>query len=176
MAQSDDNGRLQQRDWDMWGAYCRGATQQALALKYKISQTTVSERLKRVRESIPAEDKDQVRRRHLDSLAKMAAELWELVEADPVPAFSNGRPILIPDPDDPDGDPVPAMDHSGRLAAMDRIGKFQEREAKLIGLDAATETNVSVEDRRPRELLDLLGAARAAVEAEEADLKGEGDV
>ncbi|MEV8610257.1 hypothetical protein AB0383_20420 [Amycolatopsis sp. NPDC051373] len=172
MAQSDDNGRLEQRDWDMWNAYVRGATQQQLAMKYKITHSAVSQRLKKIRESIPLEEKQQVVRRHLDALATMSTELWQLVDSDPVPAYSNGKRVTAIDDD---GTETPVWDHSGRLAAMDRLRTFMEREAKLVGLDAAIEANLNVEDRRPRELLNLIDAKRAEVAAREAELRGGSD-
>lgn len=174
MPQSDDNGRLEQRDWDMWAAYCRGTTQQELSLKYKISQSHVSQRLKAVRESIPLEEKQQVLRRHLDALASMSAELWKLVEDGPAPAYSNGRRVTMPT-DDPDVPGEQVWDHSARMAAMDRLGRFLEREAKLVGLDAAIEASVSVEDRRPAELQSLLDRTRQAVAEREAELRGGGE-
>jgi transcriptional regulator with XRE-family HTH domain len=175
MPQSDPApDRLSTRDWDMWTAYVRGSTQQQIADKYKISQPAVSQRLKLVRESIPDEEKQQVVRRHLDVFADMVSELYPLVKADPVPAYSNGRRMTQPNPEDPDGEEVPVWDHSGRLAAMDRLEKFLTREAKLVGAEAPTESTFSgTVDHRPVELLGLLEQARVKTQAEEAELRGE---
>lgn len=174
MPQSEDNGRLDKRDWDMWTAYCRGTTQQQLAAKHRISQSTVSERLKLVKASIPDEAKQQIVRRHLDVFADLVSELYPLVKADPVPAYSNGRRMTQPDPDDPDGEEVPVWDHSGRIAAMKELRAVLEREAKLTGADAPTQQEIAaVVDARPVELLGLLNAARERTAAEEARLRGE---
>lgn len=175
MSHSDESPvRLTTRDWDMWTAYIRGTTQQQLADKYKISQPAVSQRLKLVRESIPDEEKQQVVRRHLDVFADMVSELYPLVKADPIPAYSNGKRMTQPDPDDPDGPELQVWDHSGRLSAMDRMAKFLEREAKLIGAEAPTESTLNATiDHRPVELLALLAQEKARTEAEEAELRGD---
>jgi transcriptional regulator with XRE-family HTH domain len=180
MPQSDTQGedapdRLRTRDWDMWTAYCRGTTQQQLADKYGISQPAVSQRLKLVKSSIPDEEKQQVVRRHLDVFADMVSELYPLIKADPVPAYSNGRRMTQPNPDDPDGEEVPVWDHSGRVAAMKEVRSILEREAKLTGAEAPTQAEISaVVENRPVELLGLLEQAKARAAAEEAELRGEG--
>jgi transcriptional regulator with XRE-family HTH domain len=72
----------------------RGMTQEALAEKYEISQQRVSQIIAQVRESIPPEDKDKVRQEHLELARTMRAELAKLVDMGPIPAYSNGRPIV----------------------------------------------------------------------------------
>lgn len=172
MPQSKDQERLTDRDWAMWTAYCRGTTQQQIADKYKVSQSAVSQRLKMVRESIPDEAKQQVVRRHLDVFADLVSELYPLVKADPVPAYSNGRRMTQPDPDDPDGDEVPVWDHSGRIAAMKELRAVLEREAKLTGADAPSQAEITASvDHRPSELLSLIERARRQSEEDEARLK-----
>jgi transcriptional regulator with XRE-family HTH domain len=172
MPQSQDANRLAARDQEMWIAYCQGKTQQQLADKYGISQTTVSERLKALREAIPPEEKEQVRRRHLDVFADMVGELYPLVKADPVPAYSNGRRMTQPDPEDPDGEEVPVWDHSGRIAAMKEVRAILEREAKLTGVDAPSQAEITASvDHRPSELLSLIERARRQSEEDESRLR-----
>lgn len=133
-----DRPNLEGRNGEIWKWYVRGMTQEALGKKYGIDQSTVSRIIAQVRESIPPEDKDRVRQEHLELARKMREELARLVDMDPIPAYSNGRPIMMAD-----GVTV-AEDHSGRLAAMDRITKWLERESKLLGVDAPTKTEVGV--------------------------------
>jgi len=174
MPQSDEQNRLEKRDQEMWTAYCRGATQQQLADKYKISQSAVSQRLKAIREAIPPEEKEQVRRRHLDVFADMVGELYPLVKADPVPAYSNGRRMTQPNPEDPDNPEaeVPVWDHSGRIAAMKEVRAILEREAKLVGVDAPSQAEITASvDHRPSELLSLIERARRQSEEDEARLR-----
>ena len=69
--------------------------------------------------------------------------LWDtaqLVRADPIPAFSNGRAILL-------DDGTPALDHSGRLAAMQTGLKITESWRKMIGLDQPAKVEVDQQVR-----------------------------
>lgn len=172
MPQSDDKDRLDKRDWEMWRSYVKGATQREIAQQHKISQSAVSQRLKAVREAIPEEDRAQVLRRHLDSISAMTSELWQLVDSEPAPAYSNGRRMTMPGVDDPDEPGEQVWDHSGRLAAMDRLTKMLEREAKLLGIDSAEKVDVSaVVEHKPAEVLDLINRARQQTEEDEARLR-----
>jgi len=150
--------RLEGRNGDIWKWYCAGMTQEAIAEKYAINQSTVSRVIAEVRELIPAADKDEYRRQHLETAARMRAELTKLTEMAPIPAYSNGRPILMED-----GVTV-AEDHSGRLAAMDRLTKWLERESKLLGLDAPTklEASVALTEQEAATALAAEAAARMA--------------
>lgn len=133
----NDGPRLEGRNGEIWKWYCRGMTQVALAEKYGLSNQRISQIIAEVRESIPPEDKDQVRREHLELAREMRAELAKLVDKGPIPAYSNGRPITL-------DDGTTAEDHSGRLAAMDRLTRWLERESKLLGIDAPTRVDATV--------------------------------
>lgn len=143
MPQSEESrDRLEARDWTWWSEYYKGSTQQAIADKYGTTQQLVSLRLKLVRESLPETDRDEMRQKHLAEMASLSKEWWDLVHAPPMPAYSNGRLMTVPNPIDPDSQGTPVWDHSARLAAGDRILKIQERMSKLMGLDAATKQEV----------------------------------
>jgi transcriptional regulator with XRE-family HTH domain len=159
--------RLDGRNGEIWKWYVRGLTQEALAEKYEISQARVSQIIAQVRESIPPEDKDKVRQEHLELARTMRAELARLVDMDPIPAYSNGRPIMIADDD---GNEKPAEDHSGRLAAMDRLTKWIERESKLLGVDAPTkvEASVALSEQDAAQALAAEAAARMAERGDDA--------
>lgn len=171
MTQSENaRDRLTQRDWQMWGSYVKGFTQQQIADEHGVSQSHVSERLKLVRAQIPAEEREQVRRRHLDGISALSRELWALVEAGPHPAYSNGRRMTMPnelDPDNPDAPGDQVWDHSARMAAMDRIGKLMEREAKLLGLDAPTQQEISATVDTAPSIVARIEAAKEAAAAKE---------
>jgi len=133
-----NNGpRLEGRNGEIWKWYCRGMTQEKLAEEYGLSNQRISQIIAEVRESIPPADKDKVRQEHLELARTMRAELAKLVDMNPIPAYSNGRPITL-------DDGTTAEDHSGRLAAMDRLTKWLERESKLLGIDAPTRVDATV--------------------------------
>lgn len=69
MAQNPDGERLSTRDRAMWDDYVlRNMTQAAIAAKHGVSQQTVSDRLKAVRESLGEEHRDAVVQRRLAQL------------------------------------------------------------------------------------------------------------
>lgn len=137
---AQDSRRLEGRNGDIWRWYVRGMTQEALAEKYEISQAQVSRIIAQVRESIPPEDKDKVRQEHLELARSMREELAKLVEMRPAPVTAGKDGDIVRDPETND----PVWDHSGRMAAMDRLRAWIERESKLLGVDAPTKTEVGV--------------------------------
>jgi hypothetical protein len=134
---SPQGRRLDGRNGEIWRQHVSGVTQEALAEKYEISHQRVSQIIAQVRESIPPEDKDKVRQEHLELLRGLRVELTKLVDAGPIPAYSNGRPIVLENG-------AVAQDHSGRLAAMDRLQRMLERESKLLGIDAPTKLDATM--------------------------------
>lgn len=178
MPQTDDADRLSERDWDMWVAYVKGTTQREIAAQYGLAQSTVSERLKAAKESIPPEERDLVVRRHLDEIASVSRELWKLIDAEPVPAYSNGRRMTMPNeaaPDDPDipGDQV--WDHSGRITAMRELREWQKRQATLIGLDAPTQQEITATVEEVPAIVAKVRAAQEAAQAQERAILEESD-
>lgn len=129
--------RLTQRDGQVWQAYLRSESQESIARRLGISQQRVSQIIADCRASVPAETREDQVTRAVELLAVLRSTAMELVDADPVPAYSNGRPVLLEDG-------RPAMDHGGRLAAFDRVLKVEERAARLLGLDAATKADLTV--------------------------------
>lgn len=154
MARSDQD-RLAGRDGVIWKAYVSGATQEAIANEHGISRERVSQILTRIRESIPEDERAHLVRREADFLDQMRRVVLDLVDASPIPAYSNGKPILMED-----GVTV-AEDHSGRLAAWDRAVKAHERLSKLLGLDAPAKADVSLVGLE-REATDAAAKAAAA--------------
>jgi hypothetical protein len=126
---ADQSDRLNGRDGDIWQAYIRGTTQPALAKRHGISQQRISQIIAEARAAVTVEQKEDQIARSLDLIGELRRQMMALVDAVPIPAYSNGRPVL-----DANGHGVD--DHSGRLAAVDRVIKLEERAAKLLGLDA----------------------------------------
>jgi len=151
------------RDRAIWRSYLNGHTQQEIADQHGLTQPAISLILSKIRKSLPELDRADLVRREVDLLDRLRAESLELWDMRPIPAYSNGKPILMED-----GVTV-AEDHSGRLAALDRAVRLHERLAKLVGLEApskveATVTNVERE------------AAKEAAAVALAYLAGDSDV
>jgi transcriptional regulator with XRE-family HTH domain len=144
MSEPISRNRTADRDFDIWQRYTQGETQQQLAEHFGIAQQTVSFILARMRDDIPVEERRARQRRQIADLDHLRREALELVEADPTPAYSNGKPILLAD-----GVTI-AEDHTGRVRAMDLVVKLQEREAKALGTDAATRISVEAEQAGER--------------------------
>lgn len=135
--------RTADRDFDIWQRYANGETQQAIADHYSLTQPAISMILARMRDDIPIEERRARQRRQLADLDHMRKQALELADAAPIPAYSQGRPILM-------ADGTQAEDHTGRVRAMDLVLKLQEREAKGLGLDAATRISVEAEQAGDR--------------------------
>lgn len=144
--------RLDGRNGDIWRAYCSGATQEALADQHGIAQSRVSQIIAAVQASLPEEDLASRRARHLEVLDALRKEALDLVRADPAPAYSNGRMMV-----DEAGHAV--MDYGPRMMAMDRATRFLDREAKLLGLDAAQRVDVTVSEQAKQAASEAAAAA-----------------
>lgn len=156
---------------EMWELYVRGFTQQKIADQYGMTQQAVSDRLRVYRVSIPDEELDQKRRQHLDQAAAWAHGLLLLAEKEGAPVTSGKDGLVVVDPET--GEIV--RDYSLRIQAGREARAWQEREAKLLGLDKPTKVAVSgtvevvdsvdAEIRRLSEELEL-GVAPERTEAE----------
>lgn len=163
------------RNGAIWRAYCRGATQEALAERYGLSQQRVSEIVRQVRDSIPEEDRANEVTRSLELLHELregALEIWEMAAA-PVFVGKDGEVARDPDQvDDEHPEGVVVRDHSGRLAALTTALKVDGEIRKLLGLDAATKLDVSVsaQEERAAEALAQEAAARLAGDTDTKEL------
>lgn len=133
--------RLQARRAEAWTLYCRGWTQRQLSERYGVTQSAISHDLKTYRESMPPVDREEMRRMHLDGTARIKRALHEIAERTPAPMVAGKDGLPVTDP--VTGEYV--RDYSARMAAYDRLLKVQEREAKLMGLDAAAKVEHSGE-------------------------------
>ena len=137
MKREQPQNRFEGRNGLIWAAHVRGATQEAIAQEHGISQARVSQIITQVRDSIPTTERAAAIVRELDFVDQMRRAALDVFDLPPKPAYSNGRMMV-----DENGLPIP--DHSARLAAFDRAMKAHERLSKLLGLDAATKTDVTV--------------------------------
>jgi transposase len=138
MDEPTSRSRTADRDYDIWQRYTNGETQAEIAEVYELSQQTVSRIVTRMREDTPIEERRARQRRQLADLDHVRRSALDLVDADPIPAYSNGKPILMPDG-------RTAEDHTGRVRAMDMVIKTMEREARALGLDTPVKQKVEVD-------------------------------
>jgi hypothetical protein len=144
---------LAARDDAIWQDYAFGMTQDKIAAKYGLTQGRVSQIIDRIRDSLPVEDNAQRKLRYTAQLDWMSSELHVLAAADPIPAYSNGRPV-----ERDDGTPV--WDHSGRMTAMRELRATQERASKMLGLDAAAKVQAEHAFTPSPDLEERIAAAR----------------
>lgn len=116
-----DGDRLAGRNGAIWQAYIRGATQESIARKFKISQQRVSDVIKQVRDNLPEETKNEIVTREVELLYLTRESVVELMEQ----ARAGGEPKIL-------------------LDAVDRLVRIGERQARLLGLDAATKVEANV--------------------------------
>jgi hypothetical protein len=131
---------LDERNAGIWSDYVAGMTVEQLALKYDLSQPGTYLVLKRLRQKygkLNHTDADVMRERLIAQALDIMVNLSELLHADPIPAYSNGKPIL-----DKDGNV--AQDHSGRLNAARVLLLANKRLAELTGTDAAQQIDITV--------------------------------
>jgi hypothetical protein len=146
------------RDAHIWELYVNGHSQPALAKQFGLSHQRISQIVQSFRDAIKPEDKAEIVVRSFGQLHWMERELHALAASPPIPAYSNGRPIVTSvDPDT--GDDVVAEDHSHRVTAMRELRATNESIRKLTGADAKVESSVTVQTSP--ELSALVEQARA---------------
>lgn len=148
-----ESPRLMGRNGAIWREYCRGATQEALAEKYALSQQHVGEIINKVADSIPQQERTRLINEEVDFFRAMRVEalaVWDMPAA-PVTAGKDGDIVR-----DPTTQEV-VRDHSGRIAAARLALDMSARMHKLLGLEAATKLDVGVGEEE--------AAKRAASEA-----------
>jgi hypothetical protein len=144
--------RLEGRNGSIYRGYILGTTQEELAELHGISQQRVGQVIREVVAAIPEEDLAERRKRTLDVLDVVGREMAAIMDAPAAQAYSNGRPMV-------NDDGTPILDYGSRMAAADRLVKITERQAKLLGLDAAQKVDIGVSEQAKE------AAASAAADA-----------
>lgn len=143
-----ESTRLAGRNGSIWQEYCRGATMEALAEKHGISKPRVHEIIQQVRNDVPQENRLEVIREQIDWLRETRRSIMELWDKNGAPVTAGKDGDLVYDPENN----TVVRDHTGRLNAAKVALQFAEREAKLLGLDAAQKVELSGEDEASRKL------------------------
>jgi DNA-binding transcriptional regulator LsrR (DeoR family) len=138
-----DEDRLAGRNGAIWQAYVRGSSQDSIAAKFGISQQRVSQVIREVRDSIPEETKAQIIAAEAELLRTVRVKVMDLIEV-----TEGSEPKVF-------------------LDAVDRLIRVSERQARLLGLDAATkvEANVTADESAATIALAADAARRVAGES-----------
>lgn len=113
-------------------------TQEALAEEHGISQARVSQIIAQVKASIPDHDREQMRQESIELYAELTRRALEIVDLVPAPIYVGKDGSIAYDDDG-----AVVRDYSGRLRAMETAAKMDAELRKLMGLDAATKSEVS---------------------------------
>jgi DNA-binding transcriptional regulator LsrR (DeoR family) len=151
MAQQERNA---ERDHRWWREYCAGTTLREIAKREQVGVSTVSEAIKKVRDSIPEAKREEIRQEVHELYRRILAESMEIADMLPPPvvAGKDGNPVV--DPEHPD---KVYRDYSGRLRALETAAQMADRMRKMFGVDEAQRVIVDAgEDEAAR---------RAAAEA-----------
>lgn len=150
--------RLMGRNGELWRAYCRGTTQEALAAQYGLSQSAVSDAIRKVADSIPMQERQELIAQEVDHFRKMREEILDLWDAEPAPVTQRAGDgwdfVTVPGKRD-----EYVQDHTGRLNAARLALEYSKRMHALLGLDAAQRMDLGVSE----EAAARLAAAEALV-------------
>ncbi|MFF4479461.1 hypothetical protein ACFY1A_20915 [Streptomyces sp. NPDC001520] len=122
------------RDAEAARLRARGMTYRAIAAELEMDVHSVHDAVKRALKEIVQEPAEDVRRMELERLDVLYEAAARVLEREHV-TVSQGK-IIYQGPD-------PLLDDGPVLQAIDRLLRIQERRSKLLGLDAATKTQVS---------------------------------
>jgi hypothetical protein len=139
MARRLNKRELAERRRQGWDLYVAGWTQREIAEHFGIDQSTVSDDFAALRAETPRQTREQLIEKHQASLAWATRRLRELAEKPAPPVTAGQLGAVVRDP--LTGEIV--RDYGlQRQAALDLV-RLQEREAKLLGLNAADVVEVS---------------------------------
>jgi hypothetical protein len=144
------------RNGRWWKDYAiRGMTMEAIAERDGVAKSTVSEAIKLARDSIPDQERAEIRAEIRELYRHVRAEALEIAEMLPAPVVKgqNGDPLYDPEKTGPDGKPLLVRDYSGRLNAYKTAMDAADRERKMFGVDEAARVIVDTgEDESARRL------------------------
>jgi len=144
------------RNGRWWRDYAvRGMTLEAIAERDGVAKSTVSEAIKHVRDSIPDQERTEIRAEIREFYRHIRAEALEIAEMLPAPvvAGKDGEPVVDPETG------AWVRDYSGRLNAYKTAMDAADRERKMFGVDEATKLNINTgEDEASRKVAQEAGA------------------
>lgn len=132
--------RREKRDADMWQAWIDGKNTYQLAAMFDLTPTGAKKVIDKLREKygqLERTDREAMRQRLIGSALDTMSHLAELMHGDPIPAYSNGKPIL-------DADGNIALDYTARINAARALLVANKRLAELTGADAPSQVEITV--------------------------------
>ena len=128
-----------ERNADIWQLWISGLTEWQIAQKIGLTRGATHRILTDIKQTM-AESEPTVadfRQLVVYGTLDVIRHMTERMHAEPLPAYSNGKPIL-------DSDGEQTVDYSLQLGAADRLLKAHERLAKITGVEAPSEHAITV--------------------------------
>lgn len=150
------------RNGKWWRDYCGGMSMEAIAARDSTTHATVSRAIKQVRDSIPEQERTEIRAEIHDLYRRIMEESLRIADMVPPPVVAGKDGDPVRDPDDPS---VTFRDYSGRLAALKTAADMADRARKMFGVDEAQ--RVVVESGEDEEARRLAAESRAYLEQTE---------
>lgn len=139
-----DKDEKRRRDLEIWKAWVGGKHPLTIAKTYDMTARHVEKVIADMKAEIAANEPTvaDFRQMIVHGTLDVISEMTDRLHSRPAPAYSNGRPIMVIDP--VTGEETQANDWGFQMMAADRILKAHERLAKITGVEAPTEHNVTV--------------------------------
>lgn len=132
--------RVEGRNREIFHLHVHGWTQYALADKFGMSQQRISQIIREIRELIGPVDVDARRQAMLERLDASRRRMLELAEMNGAPVTAGKDGSVVYDPES--GGVV--RDYGLRINATRTVLAVDDREAKLLGLDAPAKADLTV--------------------------------
>lgn len=137
MAESNRNAG---RNGRWWRDYCSGMTMEAIAERDRVDKATVSRAIAQVRDSIPEQERTEIRKEIHDLYRRIMLEALEIADLTPPPVVAGKDGLPVRDPEDPS---KTFRDYSGRIRALETAANMADRARKMFGVDEAQRIAVS---------------------------------
>lgn len=154
-----DTARVTARRALAWSYSCKGWTVPRIAALLEVSEATAYADLAAARSGLGPVNLEHVRQAHIEQIRIARERLFELAMKAGAPLVDKAGEIIY----DPETNEV-ARDLAGPIAALNTLVRFLDREAKVVGSDAAMKVDVSGE-------VAITGPVDAELEALAAELR-----
>ncbi len=138
-----DKDEKRRRDLDIWKLWVGGKHPLTIAKTYDMTARHVEQIITTMKQEIAANEPTvaDFRQMIVHGTLDVISEMTDRLHSEPAPAFSNGKRMTKLNDD---GTESPVYDYGMQMMAADRILKAHERLARITGVEAPTEHNVTV--------------------------------